>query len=412
MARGCRRPHRRKRAADRLERRGKLEGKSTARSKERKARYISELERKVQTLQIKSTILSTQLMLFQYNKICDLKGNRLSGQIPDEIGDCSSLKSLDLSFNEIYGDIPLSISKLKQLESLFQHTDSRDLAQNKLSGEIPRLIYWNEVPQGLRGKNLVGALSPDMCQLTGLWYLTLATVLASRDLSYNQLTREIPFNIGLLQVATLSLQGNQLSGKIPSVIGLMQALAMLNLTYTEKLYLHGNKLTGSITPELRNMTKLHYLELNDNQLSGHIPPELGKLTDLFDLNFANNNLEGPIPDNLSSCTNLNSLNVEGNKLNESIPYAFERLESMTYLVQKFEECYGDVRSLTFETPDIIDLSVDHSATLSIMLLHCRDISNNGLSGPIPQELGPASKFVLPVSSSDSPFCMLNLYGKK
>ncbi|KAM7259730.1 hypothetical protein ACFE04_015471 [Oxalis oulophora] len=42
------------------------------------------------------------------------------------------------------------------------------------------------------------------------------------------LTGEIPFNIGFLQVATLSLQGNQLSGNIPSVIGLMQALAVFS----------------------------------------------------------------------------------------------------------------------------------------------------------------------------------------
>lgn len=79
--------------------------------------------------------------------------------------------------------------------------------------------------------------------------------LVGRDLSYNQLTGEIPFNIGFLQVATLyvlviyfnwslmsdfhlmnltfkyygyrSLQGNRLTGTIPSVIGLMQALAVL-----------------------------------------------------------------------------------------------------------------------------------------------------------------------------------------
>ncbi|XP_049354723.1 bZIP transcription factor 18-like [Solanum verrucosum] len=38
---------------------------SAARSKERKARYISELERKVQTLQAEATTLSTQLTLFQ-----------------------------------------------------------------------------------------------------------------------------------------------------------------------------------------------------------------------------------------------------------------------------------------------------------------------------------------------------------
>lgn len=38
---------------------------SAARSKERKARYILELERKVQTLQTEATTLSAQLSLFQ-----------------------------------------------------------------------------------------------------------------------------------------------------------------------------------------------------------------------------------------------------------------------------------------------------------------------------------------------------------
>ncbi|GMP63551.1 hypothetical protein CsSME_00025188 [Camellia sinensis var. sinensis] len=67
--------------------------------------------------------------------------------------------------------------------------DLVDLARNQLIGEIPRLIYWNEVLQylftlnkllvrlssggnyvcrGLRGNSLTGTLPPDMCQLTGL----------------------------------------------------------------------------------------------------------------------------------------------------------------------------------------------------------------------------------------------------
>ncbi|TXG61786.1 hypothetical protein EZV62_013149 [Acer yangbiense] len=376
-------------------------------------------------------LLSMYCIVYSISVHCDLKSNRLSGQIPDEIGDCSSLKSLDLSFNSLYGDIPFSISKLKQLEFLVLKSNQLigpipstlsqipnlkilDLAQNKLSGEIPRLIYWNEVLQylGLRGNNLVGTLSPDMCQLTGLWYFDVknnsltgsipqnignCTAFQVLDLSYNQLTGEIPFNIGFLQIATLSLQGNQLTGKIPSVIGLMQALAVLdlscnmlsgpippilgNLTYTEKLYLHSNKLTGSIPPELGNMTKLHYLydylvtisylELNNNQLTGRIPPELGKLTDLFDLNVANNHLEGPIPDKLSSCTNLNSLNVHGNKLNGTIPPALQRLESMTYL---------NLSSNNIKGPIPIELS-------RIGNLDTLDISNNKISGYIPSSLG-------------------------
>ncbi|KAF1886352.1 hypothetical protein Lal_00045584 [Lupinus albus] len=325
----------------------------------------------------------------------DLKENRLSGQIPDEIGDCSSLKSLDLSFNQIRGDIPFSISKLKQLENLILKNNHLigpipstlsqipnlkilDLAQNNLSGEIPRLIYWNEVLQylGLRGNNLVGSLSPDMCQLTGLCDVKNNSLAGSipesisncsgfqvLDLSYNQLTGEIPYNIGFLQVATLSLQGNKLSGNIPPVIGLMQALAVL--------YLHGNKLTGFIPPELGNMSKLHYLELNNNHLSGLIPPELGKLTDLFDLNVANNNLEGPIPDNLSSCKNLNSLNVHGNKLSGTIPPALQSLESMTYL---------NMSSNNLQGPIPIELS-------RIGNLDTLDISNNNIVGSIPSSLG-------------------------
>ncbi|TVU12156.1 hypothetical protein EJB05_45786 [Eragrostis curvula] len=375
----------------------------------------------------------------------DLKSNGLSGQIPDEIGDCSSLRILDLSFNNLDGDIPFSISKLKHLENLILKNNKLigaipstlsqlpnlkilDLAQNILTGEIPRLIYWNEVLQylGLRGNRLEGSLSPDMCQLTGLWYFDVknnsltgaipetignCTSFQVLDLSYNQFTGPIPFNIGFLQVATLSLQANNFTGPIPSVIGLMQALAVLdlsynqlsgpipsilgNLTYTEKLYMQGNRLTGQIPPELGNMSTLHYLELNDNQLSGPIPPELGKLTGLFDLNLANNNLEGPIPDNISSCVNLNSFNAYGNKLNGTIPRSLRKLESMTYLNLSSNHLSGPIpiELSRINNLDTLDLSCNMingpipSAIGSLEHLLRLNLSKNGLVGFIPAEFG-------------------------
>uniref|UniRef100_A0A0D9WN17 non-specific serine/threonine protein kinase n=1 Tax=Leersia perrieri TaxID=77586 RepID=A0A0D9WN17_9ORYZ len=358
----------------------------------------------------------------------DLKSNGLSGQIPDEIGDCSSLRILDLSFNNLDGDIPFSVSKLKHLESLILKNNQLigvipstlsqlpnlkilDLAQNKLSGEIPRLIYWNEVLQylGLRGNNLEGSLSPDMCQLTGLWYL---------DLSYNKFSGSIPFNIGFLQIATLSLQGNMFTGSIPSVIGLMQALAVLdlsynqlsgpipsilgNLTYTEKLYMQGNKLTGPIPPELGNMSTLHYLELNDNQLSGFIPPELGKLTGLFDLNLANNNLEGPIPDNISSCVNLNSLNLSSNFLSGSIPIELSRINNLDTLDLSCNMLTGPISSTIGNLEHLLRLNLSKNGLVgfipaelgnlrSIMEI---DVSNNHLGGLIPRELGLLQNLIL------------------
>ncbi|KAI3839760.1 hypothetical protein MKW98_010065 [Papaver atlanticum] len=59
----------------------------------------------------------------------------------DEIGEYSSLQTLDLSFNEIPIDEFMETPNLKIL----------DLAENKLAGEIPRLIYRNEVIQYLQG---------------------------------------------------------------------------------------------------------------------------------------------------------------------------------------------------------------------------------------------------------------------
>nr|XP_034915530.1 LRR receptor-like serine/threonine-protein kinase ERL1 [Populus alba] len=45
-------------------------------------------------------------------------GNTLIGQILGEIGNWASLYHLDLSDNLLCGDIPFSLSKLKQLDAL------------------------------------------------------------------------------------------------------------------------------------------------------------------------------------------------------------------------------------------------------------------------------------------------------
>ena len=46
---------------------------------------------------------------------------------------------------------------------------------------------------------------------------------------------------------------------------------------TDSLNLYDNQLTGSIPPEIGNLTNLTYLNLYDNQLTGSIPPEIGNL---------------------------------------------------------------------------------------------------------------------------------------
>ncbi|CAG7902694.1 unnamed protein product [Brassica rapa] len=60
----------------------------------------------------------------------DLSSNELSGEIPEELGDLKRVRSLNLSRNSLSGSIPGRFSNLKSIESL-------DVSFNKLHGAIP-----------------------------------------------------------------------------------------------------------------------------------------------------------------------------------------------------------------------------------------------------------------------------------
>ncbi|XP_074284146.1 receptor-like protein EIX2 [Silene latifolia] len=66
-------------------------------------------------------------------KYIDLSGNELRGEIPYGISILNGLESLDLSKNKLSGNIPFEIGNLTALELL-------DLSNNNLTGEIPKSL--------------------------------------------------------------------------------------------------------------------------------------------------------------------------------------------------------------------------------------------------------------------------------
>ncbi|KAM0856595.1 hypothetical protein ACQ4PT_048997 [Festuca glaucescens] len=68
-----------------------------------------------------------------FPKVLDLSNNKLTGEIPVEIGQLKALFSLDFSFNSLTGQIPQSICNLTDLQVL-------DLSSNDLTGAIPAAL--------------------------------------------------------------------------------------------------------------------------------------------------------------------------------------------------------------------------------------------------------------------------------
>nr|CAD1821161.1 unnamed protein product [Ananas comosus var. bracteatus] len=88
----------------------------------------------VKTIDVSGNNLSGQIpeeiVALHMLQSLNLSRNHLTGRIPENIGDMLNLESLDLSLNELSGTIPQSLSDLTFLSSL-------NLSYNNLSGRIP-----------------------------------------------------------------------------------------------------------------------------------------------------------------------------------------------------------------------------------------------------------------------------------
>ncbi|CAM8991467.1 unnamed protein product [Rhodiola kirilowii] len=234
---------------------------------------------------------SSLQQIFAYG--CQLRGN-----IPNEIGNLSSLVTLQLWSNKLTGYIPATLGNLQDLQDL-------GISGNNLIGPIPIDIFRIRKLAFMRlmRNELSGAIPLEIGNLTSLRELALAA---------NRFSSTIPSTLWNLEdVLILDLTSNSLEGNIP--------MEVVNLKAAWQIGLSGNQLTGNIPEITKGLENLIGLFLDNNRLQGHIPDSISNLISLEYLDLSNNNLSGTIPKSVTSLVNLKNFNVSFNNLEGEVP---------------------------------------------------------------------------------------------
>ncbi|CAH9058963.1 unnamed protein product [Cuscuta europaea] len=101
--------------------------------------------------------------------------------------------------------------------------------------------------------------------------------------------------------------------------------------YVTRIYLGNANLSGSLVPNLQNLTHLQYLELYSNAISGPIPEEFGNLTNLVSLDLYDNQLTGQIPHTLGSYNHLRFMRLQDNRFTGIVPRSFITIPTLQVL---------------------------------------------------------------------------------
>ncbi|XP_048549279.1 receptor-like protein EIX2 [Triticum urartu] len=265
------------------------------------------------------TIPSSICQLTKLKRL-DLSGNQLTGDImqcqkelvpnsTDQFG--SDMLSLALNNNDLTGEFPKFLQRSSRLMFL-------DLSYNRLFGGLPEWLP-QKVPKlkilRVRSNMFSGHIPKSLTSLNGLHYL---------DIAHNNITGSIPWSLSNLKammtvvsqdtgdyiyeesipvitkdqkrdytfviyqlLVVLDLSSNSFEGQIPEEITLLIGLTNLNLS--------NNQFTGAIPNKIGDLRQLDSLDLSFNEFSGAIPPSLSALTYLSHLNLSYNNLSGAIP---------------------------------------------------------------------------------------------------------------------
>nr|KYP39987.1 putative LRR receptor-like serine/threonine-protein kinase At4g08850 family [Cajanus cajan] len=193
--------------------------------------------------------------------------------------------------------------------------------------------------------------------------------LLSLDISNNSFSGTIPPQIAnLSRVSQLKMDDNLFSGSIPEEIGELRNL--------KQLILAKNQLSGTIPPTIGMLANLVKLDLSKNSISGTIP-SIRNLTNIQLLRLSNNTLSGSIPPYIGDLVTLTDFEIQNNSISGSIP---SNIGNLTKLVN----FYIPLNMISGSIPNTIG---------NLVNLYALDLSRNNLTGVIPSSLGNLTNLV-------------------
>uniref|UniRef100_K3Z093 Uncharacterized protein n=1 Tax=Setaria italica TaxID=4555 RepID=K3Z093_SETIT len=304
----------------------------------------------------------------------------LEGSITPSLGNLTGLQRLNLSCNSLYGGLPLELVSSSTIMVL-------DVSFNQLNGDL------HQLPSSASGQPLQ-VLNISSNLFTGQF--TSATLkgvenLIALNASNNSFTGQIPTHFCNMSpsFAVLELCYNKLSGSIPPGLGNCSKLRVLKVGH--------NNISGTLPDELFNATSLEHLSFPRNGLQGMIDDTyIFKLSNLAILDLGENKFSGMIPDSIGQLTRLQELHLDFNNMYGELPSTLSNCTNLITLDLKINNFSGELHKVSFSNfPNLKTLDLlwnNFSGTIPESIYSCRNLialrlSGNKFHGQLSKRLG-------------------------
>ncbi|KAJ8557829.1 hypothetical protein K7X08_004595 [Anisodus acutangulus] len=348
-----------------------------------------------------SGVISPSIFSLQSLTSLVLPSNLLSGKLPSELTNCTNLKVLNVTGNNMNGTIP-DLSKLTKLEVL-------DLSINYFSGEFPTWVrnLTSLVALGLGDNDFVeGKIPETLGNLKKVYWLYLAgsnligdipesvfemEALGTLDISRNQISGNFSKSVNKLKnLWKIELFQNKLTGELP--------VELADLSLLQEFDASNNQMCGKLPLGIGNLKKLTVFQVFKNNFSGEIPPGFGDMQHLKAFSVYRNSFSGVFPANLGRFSPLNSIDISENKFTGAFPKYLCQNGNLQFLLAIENSFSGEFPSTYSSCKPLQRLRVSKNqlsgkipnGVWGLPNVLMQDFSDNEFSGTMSPEIGAAT----------------------